>query len=281
MFGNSAAIKELKTELAKVAEKTATKADLEKLVKSIQNLDIATQHRHADELLTRHGLLIETVHNTYTVLDYEGRTEVIRRCEGLRAIGECTAACIPHYLSTATPSAKILKGPTLVEGHDCEMRILKERSNAGNICRFEIGFRQPLQPTANPVSYAFSTELEKAFVMTQEQLVNNEAEQREYGYRGKPAGENIAFDVNYPVGNLEFHVVFPKSYVPKRVWAGSYFIRENWQTHEMETKRIRNQLKAEGAQIRLTIPRPVLGFRYALHWEPLSAKAVQELKDRG
>ena len=273
-------ISDLKAQLSRVEQSAATKQDMENLSEDFRHLKIANQHRHADELLSRHGLLIERVNTTYEVTDYEGTTRVTRNCDGLRAIGDCTAACIPHYISTSVHDARILEGPTLV-GHDCTLRILKDRAERKNSCRFEVEFRSPLQPSSKPISYSLTTVLEKVFTMTRERLQATEAQEREYSYRGKPSGENISFDVSYPVATLDFLLSFPNGYEPTRVWAASYFIRETWQTQETETARIRDLVVRKGAQIRLTIPRPVLGFRYAIHWEPLGEKDVQKLRDIG
>ncbi len=47
--------------------------------------------------------------------------------------------------------------------------------------------------------------------------------------------------------------------------------------HSNETERIAGRLGHNEYSLQLTIPRPVLGFRYAIHWGLITSENIQKL----
>ena len=140
---------------------------------------------------------------------------------------------------------------------------VNEAGRKPNELSFRLVIQGNLTKDDDPLTYEYSVKVKKGFAMDEEAFYRR-TPSREHG---EPDGEYFAFDVEYPVEELELIVRFPENYrVKPHVLA---FLGHGWIAHYAEHKRIRTHFEYEANQAKILITNPLHGFRYIILWKPL------------
>src|SRR5262245_38420686 len=84
--------------------------------------------------------------------------------------------------------------------------------------------------------------------------------------------------VDIPVDVIKLEIIFPEGY-SAQIYPGVFF-GEYEHFHNLELQRVQKGFQRTSRGAILTIDQPLVGFRYLVHWVPLSQKEVDIVLNR-
>ena len=225
-----------------------------------------------DQLFERYGFMARRSWAEVTILNLDGDTRLMKGSDGVIVNTNFTLNCIPAHVQFGTPGCKITSGPTLSAFDFARPLVLRPRLLGDRRALFQVDITGGLTATDDKLSYAWEIALEKAFLIS--------AEEVEKAYRDDSfKHEFYSFEVENPIGELEISVTFPNGYKFKP-FAG-VFIGKSEFLHATEGDRVRSGLEVHGTKAILRVSRPVVGFMYAIFWTSPSQAEVDRLRALG
>jgi hypothetical protein len=132
--------------------------------------------------------------------------------------------------------------------------------------RVDAGTKAPVEAALIKTSYQWLD----AVVLTEDDLELIDMNQTG-PFRGS-GQEFVAATVTTPLRELTLSVTFPVGFYPSEKQVGVYHERLPVSGPPIEDKALNARLQFTGQTILLTIPYPLLGYRYAIAWTPVAAQ---------
>jgi hypothetical protein len=226
------------------------------------------------QILSRFGFKIDSVHFKSEVLDLEGTYRVIKKTKGVEIIRPgVTLSSLPSRIYNYNPNAKFTKLPSLIGSSQFPKAICLKHTNYSDIeCAFQLEITGSLTYGDPGLDYDFELIYSKGQLMTIEEL-----EQFDRQFKK----QYVLFQALTPTGNLKLEIIFPKGYLPDTFAGVTLGDGVNQGViHDLELKRVQNGFSRNDRGATFVIDKPLMGFGYFIYWTPLSKKEVELLKSQ-
>jgi pimeloyl-ACP methyl ester carboxylesterase len=228
---------------------------------------IAEMNLGAEEMLNQIGFQVEQLEINLIIRDYHGNCDTRWNWRGVRTISQGSRPRIPGRLRFYTPGASISQFPSLSREYNERYMIEYVEKNPYS-CEFYI---RP-KVTSNEMSYEYTAEISKAFIMNQEDLV-------EYIYKY----EWFGFYISSVIETLTMNIYFPAYYRPNEIQLEACIGPTPDDSGDgEEIKRVNKEggLRVESNDVLVTVKKPKIGYLYFVRWRPLPKEIVVGLNQR-
>jgi hypothetical protein len=218
----------------------------------------------AERSSEQYGYKARSVSIVLEVINLDGDVRVTKTYIGVKILTGMTLSHLPHKASVASPTG-VLAGPTILRRKEADAGgpftkglSLQYKPEGPQLAAEIVVIDGSLDSTDPPLTYELQYNARNAILMWREQV--------EEAYRGDSfQKEYHSFLPSFPTDRLDMEVRFPDGYACE--FFAAVFLSSEEFIHQQETARVRPGLSRVDHGARLSVEKPLIGFRYAIYWE--------------
>ena len=258
------------------ASRNVSKQELEEKVEQVKQLEKQAEKvskTFEQELIERYGVRADSASVTVEILDLAGACRITRSWKGFKVSPNVEIPHFPGKEVINTPGGRITQPSMLIDTEDFPKNVsLVHTRIEDKLCMFQVKILGSLVNSDPPLNYTHRVEIERAFLMTREETSQHYKDdylKNEYFY----------LETYLPIERMDIEVRFPNGY-EVQAFPGVFFGEFEF-IHNSEFNRVKNGFRKTIGSAHFQIDKPLVGFRYLIHWVPPSQRDVERLKQEG